>query len=188
MKGFTLVETLLTTSIAVIVGIVLLSIFLNHTGVFYKQNALVTEGLGLNDAMSVLSNQIRQGVSVAAGYPESSPTILSSDTVLVLKLPALSSSGVISNVYDFVAIFPDLSTPTVLRMQTFPDPASIRPGSNQVLTTLLQSVKFTYYDHSGNVVTPTNAALVGVDLTVLSKTGSIGSSRTTKAVVDLRNH
>lgn len=188
--GFTLAETLLASSVAVIVGMFLVGILVNNTGVFYKQNSMVSEGLSLNDTMTAISNQIKQGVGVAAGYPESSPTILSGANTLVLKLPALSSEGPISDVYDYVAVYPDSSNPNVLRIQTFPstNPASTRPANDQVITSLLQSVQFTYLDRSGNTTTPDSAVSVGVSLTVLSKTGSVGSSHNANAVVVLRNH
>ncbi len=186
--GFTLVETLVASGVALIVGTLLVGILVNHSGLSYKENALVNEGLSLNDAMGKIDNNIRESAAVAIGYPESTPTYTTGNSVLVLKLPALSSSGTIENVYDYAVIAADITQPKVLRLQIFPDSQSIRQPANTVLTTLLNSVTFNYLDRNGNSVTPADAFKVSVNLSVLSQTGSIGSSRSSVSTTSLRNY
>lgn len=187
MGGFTLIETVVAACVALIAGTFLVAILVNHSGLFYKQNSLVNEGLSLNDAIREIENNVREAVSVAGGYPEQSPEYTTGAETLVLKLPALSTSGVVEGVYDYAVIAKDPALPQVVRLSIFPDPQSTRNTSSLVLTNLLESVSFEFLDRSGNAVAPTEAASVGTTLTVLSKTGSIGSSRSSSAVTTLRN-
>ncbi|OGE35013.1 hypothetical protein A3E45_01665 [Candidatus Daviesbacteria bacterium RIFCSPHIGHO2_12_FULL_43_11] len=187
MRGFTLLETVIAAGIALIVGTFLVAILVNHSGLFYKQNSIVSEGLSLNDAIREIENNIRQAVYVADGYPESAPDYATGVETLVLKLPALSETGVIDGIYDYAVIAKDPSEPKVIRLWIFPDPQSTRKASNLVLTNLLESVNFKFLDKSGNLVAPVSAASVGTTLTVLSQTGSVGSSRASSAVTTLRN-
>lgn len=185
--GFTLLETVIAVAVAMMTGTFLLTILVGNSGVFYKENAVVNEGLDLNDALMQVNNQIKQAAFVATGYPESEPTYVSDSDTLVLKLPALSASGVLPDTYDYAVIRKDFAKPTILRLQVFPDPTSTRPPVDIVLTTLLQTLQFSYLDQSGSTVAPQQATSVGIALTVLAKTGSIGSGRSATVVTNLRN-
>jgi len=186
--GFTLLEIVLASAVALIVGTFLITILVNNSGFFYKQNAIVSEGLGLNDVSSDIDNNIKQAAGVIPFYPTTSPIYTTGSETLILKLPSFNLSGIIENTYDFVVIAKDLTYPKILRRQIFTDPQSQRQASNQVLTTILESIRFNYYDQNGGVVAPDVASSVGVILTVNPKTGSIGSSRTSSILTSLRNH
>jgi hypothetical protein len=188
LAGFTLVETLIAASVALVAGIFLLSILINHSGVYYKENAMVSGGLSLNDAVTDINNQIKQSSSVAVGYPEDTPTYVTSSNTLVLKLPTLRASGPTTDTFDYVVISIDSSNNKILRVRLFPDALSTRKAMNKVLTPLLDSLNFSYLDKSGNIVAPTSASSVGVALKVLAQTGSISSSRTSTTTTSLRNN
>lgn len=183
-------ETLIVGGVALIVGTFLVGILVNNNGFFYKQTSTVSEGLGLNDTVREIENSIRQAASVSSGYPEVSPiyTYTSGASTLVLKLPSYNESGVIANVYDYIVIAPDALKPKILRMQIFKDDLSQREEANKVLTTLVESVQFSYLDKNGNSVSPVSASSVGVTLKLLAKTGSVGSSRSSSTVINLRNN
>lgn len=187
-KGFTLVEVLLAAFVAVVVGALLVGILVNNSGFFYKQNAIISEGMGLNDSVRKIEDYIRQALSVAAGYPEASPVFTSGEQTLVLKIPALSPTGILVGVYDFVVVTKDQSNPKILTVKVFPDGQSQRPGAGTVLTVLLDSIEFKFMDKSGNIVAPAQASSVGVTLKILARTGAIGSSRETSIVTTLRNN
>lgn len=187
LAGFTLIETLIAVAGAAIIGTMLLSIWVNNNGIFYKQNSLIGEGLSLNQASQKINEDIRQSAAVAVSYSGSTSTYTSGASVLILKLPSLSPSGPIPDVYDYVVITPDSSQPKVLRLLLFPDSQSTRKNANTVLTTLLKNIEFSYLDSNGNPVTPASATAVGVNLTVLQTTGSIGSSQSSDTVTSLRN-
>lgn len=186
-RGFTLVEMLVALGAMVIVSTVLVSLLVNQSGIFYKQNAVVNIGISLNDAVSSINNNIRQASAVASSYPEVSPQYITDQDTLVLKLAAINSEGPISNVYDYVVVTIDISDNDILRLQVFPDPQSTRTSSSSVLTTLMNAVQFNYLDNSGNAVIPTSATSVKLRLTLSSGSGGTGSSRTSETVTSLRN-
>lgn len=188
MKGFSLLEMILAIGITALISGLILSILINNNGVLYKQNSLVSEGLSLNDTLLAIDDKIRQATGVAASYPQAAPIYFSGTNTLVLKLPALDSQGgVINNVYDYMVTTQDTSNNKILRLQVFPDLQSIRKAENKVLTTLVESIEFSFLDKTGASVNPEAAFQVGIDLTVLSKTGSIGSNRSSSSVTTLRN-
>lgn len=184
-RGFTLPEAVLASGITLIVGTVLIGILVNTGGIFYSQNARITEGLSLNDAVARIDGFVKQAAAVAVGYPEGTPTYLSGETVLVLKVPAVSESETMSNVHDFVVVARDSSKEKVLRLKIFPNPLSARSGEDIVLTTLLNSLRFTYLNKIGQTVPPAMATSVGVTLSVLS--GTAGEGRSSSTVTTLRN-
>lgn len=187
MKGFTLLETVLASAVALVIGVLLVGILVNHSGLFYQQRSLISEGVDANDTLSVLDRYIREAAAVAAGYPPSSPNYSSGQTTLVLKLPSLGPSGVLAETYDFLVIAQDVSQPKILRMQIFPGSQSMRQPENLVLTTLLESIQFTYLDKTGATVNPIQASSIRTKLSVLSQTGSIGSTRSSEMLTTLRN-
>lgn len=187
MKGFTLLEVVIAAGGALIIGTMLLSIMINHNGVFYKQSSLVGEGLSINTTTQKIEETIRQAAVVSSGYPEVSPTYITGTSVLVLKLPALSTTGILANVYDYAVITRDSSNPKILRYLLIPDNQSVRPQVNTVLTNLIKSIQFSYLDNNRNPVSPTLATTVGLTLTVLSKTGSIGTEQSSSTTTSLRN-
>lgn len=176
--GFTLVEILIASSVALIIGILLLSILANNNGVFYKQNAIINEGLSLNDAMSEIDKNISQAINVVD---------TSDSHTLVLKLPALDANGVLNNIYDYVIIAKDADNNNILRKKVFPDPASNRKSEDLNLTTILDSIDFSYLDRSGAIVSPNLATSVSVTLSVKSSYGSITSARSSTSVTTLKN-
>lgn len=177
-RGFTLVEILIASAIALIVGIFLLSILANSNGIFYKQNAIVSEGLSLNDSMSEIDKNIRQATSVAD----------TSDVhTLMLKLSALGVDGMIDNVYDSIIIAKDPDKNNILRKKVIPDVASIRKSEDLVLTTMLDSINFVYLNKLGEIVNPQTATSVSITLSVKSGSGSINSKRSSTIITTLKN-
>lgn len=173
-------------AVATIAGILLINILSTSGGVFMKQNLLVGQGLGLNDVLRKVDADIKETVAVAVGYPEGSPTTISGPNILVLKLPALSSEGVVDSVYDYVIIETDSGKRNVLTERILPDSQSSRSPSAQVLTTLLDGVIFSYFDALGNVAAPKDAVRVGTQLTLLSPTSSL-SKQSSTIMTSLRN-
>lgn len=187
--GFTLIELVVAMGISIIIGALLISVLSHNTGFFYQESGVVNEGINQNNLTVETGKYIRQAVQVASGYPISSPTYTSSSTTLVLQIPGLSSTGtVLSNIYDYVVVYKDSSNSKVLHLQVFPDPTSYRGSLNEILTTLLNTITFTYLDINGNVVSPTSSAQVEINYSLLSKTGSVSSTGTVDFKTTLRNH
>lgn len=187
-NGFSLVEVLVVSAASLIIGVILTGILVNHNGVFYKQSSLVNEGLSLNDTLNQIDSKIRQATVIAAGYPEVSPNFNTGTEVLVLKLLSIDINGnIINDTYDYIVIARDSENNRILRMITYPDSLSSRNAGNVILTTLLESIEFKYLDKDNNQVSPISAGSIEVDLTVLSKTGSIGQPQSSSIITSLRN-
>lgn len=187
MKGFTLLEIVIATGIGLLVGLLLVGIMVNHNGFFYKQNAVINEGVALNDVLNKLNENIRQSAQIATEYPKDSPTYHTDQNTLILKLPSINNEILIENTFDYIVISKDTVSPNILRMQTFPDPLSTRKSVSQVLTTILKTISFKYLDKAGQQVSPLLATSVETTITLLTKTGSISSEKTATTLTNLRN-
>lgn len=188
MKGFTLLETVLAGGIAFFAGILLLSILINNSGFFSRQSSYISEGLSLNDALHQIDKHLREAVLVAEQYPLEDADFTSGSESLVLKLPSFDSNGVINNVYDYAVVAKDGASERILRLLVYPDPLSRRLRLNLVLTTMLNSIAFEYFDKNGNVISPNLATKVRVDLSVISKTGSGEIPNSSSIETSLRNY
>lgn len=186
--GFSLIELLIFSSVAAVVGILLIAILVQNNGLIYQQSAKVDEGISLNNAVGTISNDIKSAALVANGYPQISPTILTSADTLVLEVPALDSGGnIIGNTYDFFAITKDLTSPQILREKIYPDPTSSRRSSDKVLVNNLSLIKFVYLDQNKNVVTPTSASKINLTLNATVKASLGNQQSSSSAEVNLRN-
>lgn len=186
-QGFTLFETLIVVAIFLVVGVLLVSILVNNTGLYNSQSSLVTSGLNINDAMREIDTNIRQASSIAIGYPEIAPTYTTSNITLVLKIPSFNASGIINNTFDYVVLTQDTAKNNLLWEYVFPDILSERESQNKVLTNILESVNFIYLDKNDNVVTQTSAEKIKTEITVLPTNTGSNKSRTATIVTNLRN-
>lgn len=186
--GFTLLEVLIAVMITSLVGFLLVQALVQNNGLYISQVAKVTQGLSLNDVSILISNDIKSASSVAVGYPASAPTLLSSDTSLVLQVPALDASGnVMTSVYDYYIITQDTSNPKILREYLYPDPSSSRKSHNRVLITNLADIQFSYLGSSNQIVTPSNATQVNYAVSVSNPVGSSTQQSVSSGQVSLRN-
>ncbi len=186
-KGITLIEILMVTSVAMIVGIILLAVLVAQMGVYNQQKALISQGLDLNDSLRLISDDIRISTQIADGYPTAAPLYQSSGSTLVLKLNAIDASGnVIDQVYDYIVITTG-SQPNILRRKVFPDPLSSRKILNQPLTTILGSIGFTYLNNNNQIVSPSSATKVSITLSLTGKPGIGGASKSASTTTGLRN-
>ncbi|MFA5933330.1 MAG: type II secretion system protein [Microgenomates group bacterium] len=187
MRGFTFVETLVVAAVFIIVGTLLASILVNNTGLYNKQTSLVTSGLSINDAVSEIETNIRQASAVVNSYPLITPLYTTNGTTLVLKIPSFDVSGIINNTYDYVVITKDAVKTNLLMLYVFPDSASKRISQTKVLSSILQSIAFTYLDQNDNIVSPTSAVKVKTEVNVQPTGGVADKSRNSVIVTNLRN-
>lgn len=159
--GFTLVELMVGLLLSSLIGVLLISLWVQNNGIFIHQTANVGQGISLNQSGSYISDAIKSASSVASSYPLVSPTYFSNSSSLVLAVPSVDSSGdSILNVYDYEIFVKDSANPLILRKIVFSDPSSSRKAQNMVLTTNLSDLSFSYLDKSGNIVSPTAAQKV----------------------------
>lgn len=187
-SGFTLPELLVTALVSTIAGVLLIAIFVNNNGLFYNQQAKVSQGLGLNNAISEMTTDVRYTSSIASSYG-TNPVYTSSASVLVIKVPSIDGSGnIIENVYDHIVFTKDPENPKLLKKYLFPDALSSRPGENKVLSNDIQSLTFTYLDSSQNPITPTQASNIGITLVGSTQIGLSSQESSTSALINLRNN
>lgn len=187
-KGFTLLELVITLSIAAVAGVLLIQLLVQNNGLFFQQQATVSQGLNLNNAVSQISNDIRSSNGVVSGYPIISPTILSSQSSLVISIPSIDPSGnVISNTYDYIVVGQDGQNSSLLREWLYSDPASSRTSKNRVLVKDLSLIRFYYMNSNGVVVSPTQASKINFVINISTKLGVSNQQSSSSAQVILRN-
>lgn len=183
--GFTLIETLVTLVIGVVIGSLLLVIMVNTGGLFYRESSRVGQGLSANDALSKISETIKESSGVVATYTSGSTTYTTSSTQLILKLASIDANGnILTNTFDYFIFFSDQ---TKLRFKTFPDNGSSRKPMDQIFSTSLNSLNFQYLDINKNEVTPISAVRVKFTLILKQKAGSGYEINTATAEANLRN-
>lgn len=185
--GLTLVEILISSSIAVVVGSLLLIIMVNSSGLFYKESSKVNIGLNTDDALSKVRKSIKESSAVVANYTQGLETYTSGVTMIVLKLPSLDSSGnIIPNVFDYFVFFKDQSH---LRFKTFPDIVSFRKPQDQIFSTNVEGLVINYLtsDNPPVEVSPSSAAKVRITLTLKEKNWSTDETHTATSEANLLN-
>lgn len=184
--GLTLIEIVITTSIVVLVAGLIFMIMVNNTGVFYKQSAKVSQGLGSNDTLASIRSTIKEGQSIATGYPEgSSPAYTSSSTTLVIKLPSVDlSGGVITGIFDFAVFTIEQGR---LKLKIFPNSSSTRKPVDQVLALNADKILFEYFDSSGMIVAPTAAYKIKTTLVLKQKAAAGYETNIATSEATLRN-
>lgn len=188
MKGLTLVEVLIAMGISIVVGVLLLAVIVNSSGLFYSQSSKVGQGLGVNDALSKIRETIRESSFIAPGFPESaSPAYTSGSKQLVLKLSSIDVSGdIVSGAYDYFVFFSDTDK---LRFKSFPDSQSSRKIQDQILSLNVDSIKFQYFDSAvpPNEVAPATAVKIRISLSLKQKTGQSFEVSIATSEAGLRN-
>lgn len=188
MKGFTFIELIITMGISSIIGVLLLVIIVNSTGVFYKQSSKLSQGLNINDAFSKIIGNIKQASSIAVSYINGSTTYTSGPIQLVLKIPSIDSSGnIILNTYDYFVYFLDQNT---FRLKTFPDALSARKSLDQIFSTSVDSLNFQYFDFSSppNEVAPGAALKIRVTIKLKQRNGTNFETSIATTEANLRNY
>ncbi len=177
-KGLTLVELLISTSIAVVVGGLLLTILANSSGLFYKESSKVSIGLNTNDALA----KVRSSIKESSGVEDTSGS-----NTLVLKVPSLDkSNNIIANAFDYFIFFRDENK---LRFKIFPNEASFRKIQDQIFSTDVNRLTFNYLNSSNPPaeVAPKDATKVRISLTLKQKSGTDYETSTAVSEANLRN-
>ena len=187
MKGLTLIEVLIAMGIATVVGALLVVVMVNSAGLFYTESSKVSQGLGINDALSKIRSSIRQSKSVADSFTSDGTTYTPSSYQIVLKIPSIDTQGnIISNFFDYVVV---LKEQTKLLYKLFPDAQSSRKSQDQILSTSLNTLDFRYLDSQNppNDVIPTSAVKVWIQLSLKQKSGQSFEIIVATSEANLRN-
>lgn len=170
-KGFTLLEVIIATGVAAIVGSLILGILVNSTGVYYQQSAKIEQGVDLNNALANIQKSITNAAAIASSYPETgTPLYTTGNDQLVIKVSSVdSSNNIIANSYDYFVYTVNAGQ---LHLIIYPDPKSSRQLRDQILALNVSNISFGYLDSADSPVGINAATKVKVTLTVQQKAGS----------------
>ncbi len=187
--GLSLAELILVAAISSIVGILLISIFVQNNSLFNSQQAKTTQGVSLNDAFSKINADIRSATAVVSAYPVGSPQYTTDANTLVLSLPATDANGnALTSISDYVVIAKDSQNPKILREHIFPDATSYRGSSNRILAQDLAQITFVYLDSNKNPIAPTSASIINFTINLSTTFGDKQQQSSSSGQVSLRNN
>lgn len=187
-KGMTLFEILVGVTISAIAGVLLLLILVQNNGLFVSQTSKISQGLGLNDATALISDDLRFAASIISTFTYQGQTYLSGPTTLILKVPSTDSAdNMIDQEFDTFIYALDTSDPAIFRRLVAPSEASSRLATNRVVMTNVSTISFVYLDNSGESVSPPNASKINFSLT-FKKSPFSQTANTATGEVRLRNN
>lgn len=186
-SGLTLIEILVALAITIVAGTLLFVIIVNSAGLFSLQSSKLQGGLNINDALMEVRKSIKQASSVVSSYTDGSTTYTSGANTLVLKVLSVdSSNNILAGTFDHFVFFLDQK---YFRFKVFKDVSSARSESDQVLSTVVDSLTFKYFNSATPPVevTPASATKVYISLTLKQKAGAGFDTNTATAEASLRN-
>lgn len=187
-QGFSLMETLIVVGTSSIIGVVLISLFVQNNSVFHNQSVRTSQNISSNDAYAHISEAIRQASAISASY-NAPPTYTTNANTLVLQLPAVNSSGaIIADVYDYMIITRDSQNPTLLKEIVYPNGQSARPASNQIIAKDVSSVVFYYLDSNHAPITPINATSINFVINLSTLISNKPQQSSVSGQINLRNN
>lgn len=143
--GFTLTETLVVVAVSAILGGAVAGIWIGYNSFFTLQQTTVAVAGSASRIISVAEAAMLQATSVVTSHTfvASGTTLTTGTSTLVLQLPSVNSSGnVISNTYDYIAIY---ASSTNAYEQVDAAAGSTRASGTINLSNTLSSLTFTYY-------------------------------------------
>lgn len=140
--GFTLLETIIATSIFVVVALVVGTLFIYHTQIYKSQEKISSFKL----QKSLFSKHLRtigeSAKAVSASYNIGGNLRTSASSTIVFQVPAIDASGdIIENTYDYIALYREGAN---LFMETEADPASQRKDIKQKVADSVDTLFFRY--------------------------------------------
>lgn len=147
LKGFTLIESMLTIVVLVFVFLALLTLYDNYYKTYNSQKAIISAAGSASAAANELQNTLLQADRVVASHIFSGTLYSSGPGTLVLDIPSVDSSGnIIPGKYDY-AVFYISDGKLYKRLEA--DPASFRLPMFKLLSDTVLELTFTY--NNGNV-------------------------------------
>lgn len=186
-EGFTLVELLISLSIAVIIGGLLMAIIVNSAGLFYKESSKLNAGLNINDTLAQLRKNIREASGIVSSYTSGLEYYSSGVGQIILKVSSIDqSNNIIPNTFDYFVFYIDQNN---LHFKIFPDSQSLRKSRDQIFSTSVDSLVFNYFngDNPPVEVSPVAASKVRVTLTLKERNGTIIEVNIATMEASLRN-
>lgn len=141
-RAFTLTETLIVVGILGLISGAVVTMFLNYSSVYQRENSGVSVTQSASRTITLISTTIAQSSGVIASRTINGVAYVTSSTTLIVQLPAASTNGdIIQGGFDYTVFH---ASGTVMTESTETYSGSYRSPGTYTLTTSLSNVTFTY--------------------------------------------
>lgn len=166
VRGFTLIETVIVIALFVIMLLALFNFYISYTTTHAYQTAFVETASSAGTIVNEVTHAVLPASQVLSGHSFSGTPHFTSETSLVLEVPAIDSSGfAIPGTYDYIGFYVD---GTRVYRVIDADNASERLDGTKLLSDSLRSLSFSYS-------TTTLAAVESVEVDVETERSLKGS-------------
>lgn len=182
-QGLTLTELLIVMGLVGVLSLFLAGIFRNAVSLYLNQNLEIQVIESANLLNKFLLENLRRAESVKDTITDDSDTFTTSETELILSLPALDISGdPIVGVYDYFVFYQDADNPGDFRWRSVPSATSSRGAFDHLAAEEITELSITY-----DTFFPAEANIVTVTYT-LTKENIFGSRSITRSTsINMRN-
>jgi hypothetical protein len=138
-------ETIVVVGVMALIMLIISQIFVLNYEMFFRQSLRTDNETGAILAARSISQLSRGAIAVEASHDFSGTVHTSSDSTLVLKMPAVDGSdNIIAGVYDYAAFYRDPTDATKIFIVTDPGSGSVRQLSARRLTSYNDTLIFRY--------------------------------------------
>jgi len=143
--GLSLMEMMVVIGIMMYLLLIITQIFALNYDIFAKQSKRTDNEVGAILAAKTISQMARGALDVEASRTMSGTTYTSSDSQLVLRLPAVNASNdIIAGVYDYVGFYRSTTETTKIFAVTEAGSGSIRKSGTRLVTAYNTALIFRY--------------------------------------------
>jgi Tfp pilus assembly protein FimT len=145
LAGFSLMEGMAVLGVMAMLMIIISQIFIVSYDIYAKQTASADNSTSAVLAARTISEFARGATAVLDSYTINGTLYTSSDSELVLKLPAVNDSGnIITDTYDYIAFYRDGADTTKIFSDIEPDASSYRFSGQKMVTAYNDVMTFRY--------------------------------------------
>ena len=180
MKGFTLIETVITIAIFVFIMAAIATLYFFYMRAFGFEQATINTGVGVSMLMDAERTAALQADAIVSSHAFSGTTYYSSATTTVFELPSIQSTGAaITGSHDYIVIY--VSGTSASRVSDIAA-GSARVSPKVLLTNTMSAINITYNNATISLATSTT-----VDATTSASYRGITTSTHLNEVFYLRN-
>ena len=145
LTGVSLMETIVVIGIMALIMILISQIFVLNYEMFFKQSLRTDNETGAILAARSISQLARGAIAVEASHNFGGTTYTSSDSTLVLKMPAVDGSdNIIGGVFDYAAFYRHPTETTKIFVVVDPGTGSVRQPGTRRITSYNDTLAFRY--------------------------------------------
>jgi prepilin-type N-terminal cleavage/methylation domain-containing protein len=169
IKGFGLIEVLVTIAILGIISVVFIQSYLNSQKTFDVQkskSALQTE---TRNSLDQIAKWVKLSTSVVSTLTVDNKTYTTSSEIIILKVLSVDDDqDVIADTYDYIVFQPNSIYSNQLDQMIYPDNNSSREQTSRTLDKNLSAIEFKYYNNSDAEITQNFEDTVSVNTAISS--------------------